>query len=123
MPLQALTAYYRESDIFVLPSRSEGLALVLLEAQSFGIPIVATHVGGIPEIIRDEEEGLMVDPDEPNQLAQALRRLIVDPELRTRLGKAGKEVARAHAWPDLLQRFEEEMAITIGYLRLQQERS
>lgn len=78
-------------DIFVLPSRSEALGYVLLEAGGAGIATVATRVGGIPEIIDNKKTGLLVPPYNPAVFARALVQLLEDDELRASLGKALKE--------------------------------
>lgn len=77
-------------DFFVLPSRDEGMPLALLEAMSHGVPVVAAAVGGIPEVITDQEHGLLVPSGNPEALADALRRLVKDAGLRARLGAAGR---------------------------------
>lgn len=76
------------ADIFVLPSRQEGLPIVLMEATSAGLPIVATAVGGVPQVLTDGVDGLLVRPNSPSDLAAAMARLIGDPALRERLGAA-----------------------------------
>jgi glycosyltransferase involved in cell wall biosynthesis len=73
----------RKSLVFVLPSRWEGFGLVLLEAMSVGTPIVATKVGGIPEIIEDGKDGILVEPENPEELAKAILRLLSDVNLRS----------------------------------------
>jgi sugar transferase (PEP-CTERM/EpsH1 system associated) len=78
------------AGLFVLPSRSEGIALTLLEAMACGLPVVATHVGGTPEVVFDGETGLLVPPGDPVALAQAILRLRRDPEAGERLGEAGR---------------------------------
>ncbi|MBI1999156.1 MAG: glycosyltransferase family 4 protein [Parcubacteria group bacterium] len=78
-------------DIFTLPSVSEALAYAVLEAGSAGLPVVATKVGGIPEIITHEENGLLVPPREPLRLAHALGILMEDAEKRERFGARLKE--------------------------------
>ena len=79
------------ADAFVLASRQEGLPVVLMEATSVGLPIVATAVGGVPQVLTDDVDGLVVPPGDPVALADALARVIADPDLRTRLGAAAKE--------------------------------
>jgi glycosyltransferase involved in cell wall biosynthesis len=74
-------------DIFVLPSRKEGFPYTLLEAGVATIPVVATTVGGVPEIIEDNRTGLLVPPDDPAALAQAIRHIADQPELQDRLRK------------------------------------
>ena len=78
------------ADVFVLPSRHEGMPLVLLEAMEAGLPVVATRVIGSEEVVADGETGFLVRPEDPGALAAALGRLLVDPELRVRFGRAGR---------------------------------
>jgi glycosyltransferase involved in cell wall biosynthesis len=91
------------ADIFVLASRQEGLPVVLMEATSVGTPIVATTVGGVPQVIEDGVNGLLVPPGDPSTLAGALERLAGDPDLRVALGaralahRADFDAARATA--------------------------
>ena len=80
-PVRFLTA----ADLFVLASHHEGLPVALMEALALGIPVVATAVGGIPEMIEDGVEGLLVPPRRPEALAGAVERLVADPDLRRRL--------------------------------------
>lgn len=77
-------------DIFAMPSLSEGLPLALVEAMSFGLPVVVSRVGGIPEVVTDDVEALLVPPSDVSALATALRSLIDDVDLRRRLGNAGR---------------------------------
>lgn len=74
-------------DIFTPTSRSEGLPYVFLEAGLAGLPVVATRVGGIPEIIKDRETGLLVEKEDPTALAEALKYLNTNPEKRLALGE------------------------------------
>lgn len=78
-------------DVVALPSWTEGLPVVLLEAMAHARPVVATPVGGTPELVVDGETGLLVPPRDPEALAAALRRLLEDPDLARRLGEAGRE--------------------------------
>jgi len=83
-----------ELDIFALPSWTEGMPLVVLEAMQHGKPVVATAVGGTGEIVVDGETGLLIPLRDPASLAAALRRLLDDPEQARRLGEAGRQRAR-----------------------------
>ena len=74
-------------DIFVLPSRSEGLPLAILEAMAAGLPIVATNVGGVSEAVQDGKMGFLLPPEEPKALADAIIKLAGDEELRSSLGR------------------------------------
>ncbi|MEP6909241.1 MAG: glycosyltransferase family 4 protein [Actinomycetota bacterium] len=78
-----------ELDVFVLPSRGENLPIAILEAMAVAVPVVATRVGGVPEIVANGETGLLVEPDDVGGLAEALERVITDDALRERLGRAG----------------------------------
>jgi glycosyltransferase involved in cell wall biosynthesis len=84
----------RDLDVLVVPSRSEGTPLVVLEAMSAGVPIVANRVGGIPEQIRDRLEGILVPPERPELLARGVLTLLQDPLLAHKLGQAGQARAR-----------------------------
>lgn len=79
-------------DLFVLPSLSEGLSVAILEALAVGVPMIATAVGGTPEVITDHEDGLLVPPADPDALAESICLLVKNTELRRRLAKAGQEM-------------------------------
>ena len=78
--------WFKRLDAFVFPSHSENHSIVLLEAMRAGLPIIATDVGGNGESVRDGKEALLVPPCDPPSLAAAIRRIVVDPELRRELG-------------------------------------
>lgn len=79
------------SDIFVLPSRAEGLPVAILEAMSYGLAIVTTPVGAIAEAITDRETGLLIPPEDDTALANALVELLEQQDLRRRIGKGAKD--------------------------------
>lgn len=87
-----LTAF----DIFAFPSLHEGLGSTLLDAMQCGLPIAATRAGGIPELVADGENGLLVEVGDVDGLAVALERLIADADLRRRLGEAGRKRVQAY---------------------------
>jgi glycosyltransferase involved in cell wall biosynthesis len=81
-------------DVFVLSSLTEGFPLTILEAFAAGCPVVATRVGGIPEIIRDNVNGLLVEPADPAGLAIAVASLLSDPDRAAAMGQAGKALVK-----------------------------
>jgi glycosyltransferase involved in cell wall biosynthesis len=87
---EKLDALYRQADIFVLPSFAEGVPVVLMEAMAMEIPCVSTWITGIPELICNGVDGLLVAPSDVDGLADAILKLIEDPDLRQRIGQAGR---------------------------------
>jgi colanic acid/amylovoran biosynthesis glycosyltransferase len=83
------------SDVLVLPSFMEGLPIVLMEAMALGVPVIATRVAGVPELISDEQQGLLFCPADWDELAERMARLLTDPPLRKRLGQAGRAKVEA----------------------------
>jgi glycosyltransferase involved in cell wall biosynthesis len=75
----------------VLSSFAEGVPVVLMEAMAAGVPVVATRIAGIPELVHDEQSGLLVPPGDANSTADAIRRLLEDPDLRNQFAAAGRE--------------------------------
>jgi glycosyltransferase involved in cell wall biosynthesis len=83
-------------DIFVLPSLSEGLPMSVLEAMACGLPVVATRVGGLPEVVVHEHTGLLVASQDAQQLAAALNRLVQQEDTRLSLGRQGRTRVMKH---------------------------
>ncbi|MFB6201887.1 MAG: glycosyltransferase family 4 protein [Halorhabdus sp.] len=108
VPYRQVPALYHEFDAFILPSHTEGLPRVVLEAQATATPVVTTRVGGVPEVVADGETGLLRDVADPVGLAAAIDRLAADADERERLGVAGREsVETAYAWDALYIRYEQ----------------
>jgi glycosyltransferase involved in cell wall biosynthesis len=84
-------AALRSADVYVLPSHNEGLPVSILEAMSHGLPIVATRVGGIPELLRDGVDGLLLEPGDVPALASALVRLATQRDQRINMGQAARQ--------------------------------
>jgi glycosyltransferase involved in cell wall biosynthesis len=89
-------ALMKQFDIFCLPSLSEGLSSAILAAMACGLPVVATSVGGIPELVQDGETGFLVEPQEPESLARALELLLCDLTARREFGEAGRRRIETH---------------------------
>jgi glycosyltransferase involved in cell wall biosynthesis len=85
-----LKTLYKESDVFVLASLAEGVPVVLMEAMAMEIPCVATWITGVPELIQNGLDGLLVAPSDVEQLSTAIARLMDDPDLRRRIARAGR---------------------------------
>jgi glycosyltransferase involved in cell wall biosynthesis len=83
--------YYAAFDALVLPSANEGTPVSAIEALAAGRPVVATRVGGVPDVVRDGEDGFLVEAGATDELAERLERLARDPELRERMGEAGRQ--------------------------------
>ena len=89
-----LAACYAHADVFALPSTGEGFGLVFLEAMAFAKPVVGVDAGGIPDLVRDGVNGLLIPPNDAERLAQALERLFHDEMLRKNLGECGASLVR-----------------------------
>jgi glycosyltransferase involved in cell wall biosynthesis len=95
----ALSVLYARASVFALPTLREAFGLAFLEAMAFGLPVVATAVGAIPEIVADGETGLLVPPRDPAALAAACAALLDDPSRARRLGEAGRaRVTERFGW-------------------------
>lgn len=103
IPHEEMSAFLSDVDIAVQPSRrrSESFGVAALEASAMEIPVVSTRVGGVPECVKDGETGILVEPDNPEALAEAILFLIENPRRREQMGKAGREfVLRNYRWQD-----------------------
>lgn len=101
-----LPDFLRSIDIFAMPSISDGesFGVAAVEASSTGLPVVATRVGGVPEVVLDNKTGFLVERKNVRELAEAIEKLIVDPDLREKMGRAGREYVESnYRWESNLQ--------------------
>jgi glycosyltransferase involved in cell wall biosynthesis len=97
--------YLAAFDLFAFPSIREGIGSTLLDAMDYGLPIVSSNVGGLPEVVKNGETGLLIPPRDPEALANALRRLRYDPELAGCFAKAGRARAHEYSVPLMVDRY------------------
>ena len=88
------SAYYAAMNLCILPTRREGFPYALLEAGALEIPVLTTRVTGCVDAVADGQTGLLVEPDDPVELASAIEKLLLDATLRSSLGTAGCQRAR-----------------------------
>jgi len=101
VPLAEVPRYYRSASVFCLPTLNEPFGLVFLEAASFGLPVVATRIGAIPEIVMDGKSGYLVEPQNAAELAARLGELLGDPKRAEQFGACGHEwVSRRYSWEE-----------------------
>ncbi|MEO0079787.1 MAG: glycosyltransferase family 4 protein [candidate division WOR-3 bacterium] len=111
VPADELHRHYANCDVFVLPAvidakgDTEGLGVVLIEALTYRKPVVASAVGGITDLVKNEQTGLAVPPGDSQALCVALHRILTDPQLAGRLAEAGYQHVQAnYSWPAIIQR-------------------
>ena len=109
LPPNEVPAWLNVADVFVLPTLSEGRPNVVLEAMACGRPVVATRVGGIPEIVEDGRTGFLVEPRQPRQLAERISILLGDRDLGQKMGRAGRQtlIDRGLTWDHHVDRLVE----------------
>lgn len=106
--------YYNSADIIVLPSIMEGCPLTILEAMAAGKPIVASNVGGIPELVTDGECGLLVEPKDVAGLNAAISSLMESPGLRAKMGDAGRKKAQEYDWDKIAEKMDKVLKRAVG---------
>lgn len=116
---EAKRAAFLRADVFVLPSYSEGIPQSMLEAMAYGLPVVVSNVGGIPEVVRDGREGRIIRPGDVDGLCAALRGLIESVALREQMGTAARRRIEAHY---TVEEYMRQLQQLYGSLTVPQER-
>jgi glycosyltransferase involved in cell wall biosynthesis len=105
LPLEEVSSHYQRASVFCLPTRREPFGVVLIEALQYGLPVVATRVGAVPDLIRDGENGFLVEPGDVEQLTNRLCQLQEDHDRRTEMALVAQQEARAiHTWTAVANR-------------------
>lgn len=107
VPNEVVPQYMAASDVFVLPSLSESFGIVNLEAMASGLPIVASNLRGMKEIVEDGQSGFLVEPRNPEAIAQKVLLLLQDEGLRRRMGERNKQKAKQYSWEEIVAKLEE----------------
>lgn len=104
LPQQELLPYYQKADVVINPPLSEAFGMTLVEAMATQTPVIATKIGGMPEIVDDERTGLLTEPGNPQALADTIVELISDPDRARAMGKAGrKKVLQCYTWSKIAE--------------------
>jgi glycosyltransferase involved in cell wall biosynthesis len=106
VPHHDIPVYMASADIFVLPSLSEGFPGVILEAMAMGLPVIATRVTGLPEIIQDGENGFLVEPYNSIDMAEKITLLLADISLREKISRNNKEKVKDYNWNEIIKKLE-----------------
>lgn len=108
MPNSEIARFYQNLDVVVVPSRQESFGVTAVEGSACARPIIASRVGGLPEVVLDGETGIMVEPESVEKLMEAMKVMIDHPEERARMGQAGRDfVLRHYAWEENVTQMEE----------------
>jgi glycosyltransferase involved in cell wall biosynthesis len=106
VPHNDVQTFLYKADIFVLPSLSEGFPNVILEAMACGLPIVASRVGGVPDIMKDGVHGYLVEAKEPDKIAEKILILLNNNELREKIAQMNKDIVKTFGWDNVIHKLE-----------------
>jgi glycosyltransferase involved in cell wall biosynthesis len=115
VPHGKVLSFMQQADVFVLPSLSEGFPMVIVEALSCGLPVVASRVGGVPEIITNETNGYLVEAKDEGALAESILVLLQDEHLRKKISDANKELVKKYSWENVILKLEKIYELSIAH--------
>lgn len=106
LPHNRVLEELKKSEVFICPSLAEGLGIVFIEAQACGLPVIGTRVGGILDVIQDMENGLLIEPKNPAAIAEAIKKLLGDKELASRLSGSAMETVKRFDWDTVITQID-----------------
>ncbi|KPL16658.1 MAG: hypothetical protein AMJ92_12630 [candidate division Zixibacteria bacterium SM23_81] len=104
---ELLPQFYNLADIFVFPTvmKTEGFGIVALESMACGTPVIASRIGGIPEVVREDQTGFLFEPGNFQELSEKINVLLADDAMRANLGRAGRELVESeYTWTVVAQK-------------------
>ena len=105
----------RKWNVFVLPSLAETFGITILEAYAAGVPVVASGVGGVPELVSDKKTGLLTAPEDSDEIAEAIIKLLEHPAMAAKLARGGKEKVKQYEWRKVIERMEKAYIDQVKY--------
>lgn len=112
-----VTSYMDGARLLVQPSLQEGQPNTVMEAMASGVPVVASRVGGVPDLVRDGETGFLIDPGDVATLAARIREVTSDAALWTKLSNASRREIQRYEWPSVIAQLEHQLCLTVEHAR------
>jgi glycosyltransferase involved in cell wall biosynthesis len=114
VPHEEVQTFMQQADVFVLPSLSEGFPNVILEAMACGLPIIASRVGGIPDIITNDINGYLVEVKDTNDMANKIMLLLSDDTLRKKISDNNRHLVKKYTWENVIFELEKIYELSIS---------
>ncbi|MDQ2921292.1 MAG: glycosyltransferase family 4 protein, partial [Acidobacteriota bacterium] len=114
VPKVGVATQLNQGDIFLNTTSVDNVPISVLEAMASGLCVISTNAGGIPYMLEHERDALLVSPNDANEMAAAVRRILTDPNLAARLSTAGRKKAEQHDWSNILPAWESLLAMNVS---------